>query len=389
MLPPNIENSIIKYFAQSADVDDLDLLNNWLKDENNQKVFKEYVKTNFAITIAMHDPNLDKIKDELLKQIKIDSKPVYRVRFNEYLKYAAIAIVFLALGFLLKKDVFVSVEEPVVVPRENAITLKLGNGQVRVLAEKDSSQVIDKNGTVVGHQKGNEITYEEKGYPAIEKNTLSVPNGKKFSITLSDGTKVHLNAGSSLTYPTGFQSSENRKVDLIGEAFFEVAHDSSRKFMVNSQELSVSVYGTRFNVSNYPEDEKYEVVLVDGSVSVASTDSTNANNGLEEFLEPGFMATIEKSDNAYQSRKVNTELYTSWMQGNLVFRDETFENIIRKLERHYNVVVINNNTSISKETFNATVETEYETIEQVFTYFKKVYDVDFTIIENKIIINQN
>lgn len=72
-----------------------------------------------------------------------------------------------------------------------------------------------------------------------------------------------------------------------------------------------------------------------------------------------------------------------------MFRNETFENIIRKLERHYNVVIINNNKAIANETFNATVETEYETIEQVFSYFKKAYDVDYTIIENKIIVNEN
>lgn len=156
--------------------------------------------------------------------------------------------------------------------------------------------------------------------------------------------------------------------------------------MVNTQEVDVRVYGTQFNISNYPEDENAEVALLQGSLSMAkSAASKEIQNEL--FLEPGYKGSFNKTEKDITREKVNTALYTSWMTGNLVLRNETFENIIRKLERHYNVTIINNNTKLSSERFNATIETNQESIEQVFSYFKKVYNIEYRIVENKIVIN--
>ncbi|MBC6999632.1 FecR family protein [Cytophaga sp. FL35] len=387
MVPKNIENSIVKFLSQSADVEDLNLLNTWLEDENNQAVFKAYVNTQFALNIAMHDPDLEKVRQELIKQIKKNTRPIVPLPMMKFMKYAAIALLFLGLGFLLKKESVITTEK-VIIPRENTITLQLGNGQVQVISENENGNVTTENGEVVGQQSGNQLSYANLN-TSVEPimNTLTIPRGKRFEILLSDSTKVYLNAGSVLTYPSVFLDNKPREVQLVGEAFFEVSHNKERQFVVNSQELDVRVYGTKFNMANYPEDEAYEVVLVDGSVSMNAMGE--GKRQAENFLEPGNKGRVDKRHKEFSSQKVNTELYTSWLQGNLVFRNETFENIIRKLERHYNVVIINNNKAIANETFNATVETEYETIEQVFSYFKKAYDVDYTIIENKIIVNEN
>lgn len=294
---------------------------------------------------------------------------------------------FLGLGLLLKKDVLWPSDPTTIVPRENAITLQLGNGEVKVISEDGSSQVVNGQGEVIGTQKGEQLDYTVAATQTEpDFNTLTIPKGKRFAIVLSDGSKVHLNAGSSLTYPTVFNPGRERRVVLIGEAYFEVSHDSLRQFVVNSQELDVKVYGTKFNVANYPEDEDYEVVLVDGSVSMSEVGAADTSPK-EMFLEPGFKGTLNKNDKEFSHQKVNTSLYTSWMNGDLVFRNETFANITQKLERHYNVVIVNNNEAIVDERFNATIETEHETIEQVFNYFKKVYEVDYEIVENKIIIN--
>ncbi|SHJ62342.1 FecR family protein [Pseudozobellia thermophila] len=387
MVPQEIENCIVRYLTRSGGVDDLNLLDEWLRNEENQTKFKAYVETHFAITLAMNDPNYDKVKDELLKEIRKERKPVSLYRTKEFLKYAAIALVFLGLGLLLKRDVFRPGDPNAIVPRDNAITLQLGNGEVKIISEDGSSQVVNEKGEVIGAQKGEQIDYTvASDHSETDFNTLTVPKGKRFGLVLSDGSKVHLNAGSSITYPTVFHRGKERRVVLVGEAYFEVSHDSLRRFVVNSQDLDVKVYGTKFNVSNYPEDEEYQVVLVDGSVSMSQVGDVDVSNK-EMFLEPGFKGTLNKSDKEFDNQKVNTSLYTSWMQGDLVFRNETFENITRKLERHYNVVIVNNREDIAKERFNATIETEHETIEQVFNYFKKVYDVDYAIVENKIIIN--
>jgi len=382
MISKEIENCIVKYLSQSADIADLDLLNKWIAEEDNQVIFKSFVETNFAINLVMNDPNKDNIRERLLKEIRKEKSFCIRRRFFSVAKYAAIAILFLGIGLLIKQNF-----NHEIVPREDVITLQLENGDVKMLNEDDSSYIISVDGDKVGQQKGNRLIYN-KNYSQSELvySTVRIPNGKRFSVVLSDGTQVHLNSGSSLTYPIEFAKDRARKVQVTGEAYFEVTKDENHLFVVNTQGLDIHVYGTKFNVSNYSEDAAAEVVLVEGEVSLFDSEK-NRKEGGEFFIKPGFMGVFNKTNKKISEKKVNTALYTSWMNGNLVFRNTTFENIIQKLERHYNVVVINNNKDLGHETFNATIETEDETIEQVFNYFNTVYKIEYNIVENKIIIN--
>jgi transmembrane sensor len=382
-----IEIIIVKYFSQSANMDDLDILNKWIENPENQLIFQEYVKTHFAITIAMNDPDISTIRKTLLKEIKREKKKVRTKRLRTAMKYAAIAILFLGIGFTFQKGIFnKNTTKEVIISRKDEITLKLGNGNVEIIAADGTSKVYDANGKIVGEQNGDRLVYknDEKSTELVY-NTLSIPNGKRFNITLSDGTIVHLNAGSSIKYPVQFIKNKTRKVFLEGEAFFEVAHDKKHAFVVNANTLDVKVYGTKFNVTNYQEDKSTDVVLIEGSVSLAQSGLSESNKK-EVFITPGYKGTISKEDNTISNEKVNTSSYISWMNGDLVFRKESFENIIKKLERHYNVIIINNNEKLAHETFNATIETDHESIEQVFKYFKIVYKIDYTIVENKIII---
>lgn len=385
----DIEIIIIKYFSQSANIADLDILNQWIESPENQLIFQEYVKTHFAITLAMNDPDIKSVKKALLKEIRKEKKKVRTHRLRSVMKYAAIAIVFLGIGFMMKDNFFSknTIDKQLIVPRKDEITLKLGNGNIKVIAADGSSKVYDANGKVIGQQNGKELVYTgSENVSKLVYNTLSIPNGKRFNITLSDGTIVHLNAGSSITFPVQFLKNRIRKVFLSGEAYFEVAHDKKNAFVVNASKLDVEVYGTKFNVANYQEDDATDVVLVEGSVGLYES-GTPKNDKNETLLSPGYKGSFTKVDGKISNEKVNTSLYTSWMSGNLVFRNESFDNIIQKLERHYNVIIINNNKSLSKETFNATIETDHESIEQVFNYFKKVYQIDYSIVENKIIIH--
>lgn len=383
-----IESIIVKYFSQSANMDDLDILNKWIENPENQLIFQEYVKTHFAITLAMNNPDTKAVRKVLLKEIRKEKKKTYKYRLTAIIKYAAIAILFIGIGFLLQKNIFNDdSNKRIILPGKDEITLKLGNGNIKIIAVDGTSKIYDANGKIVGQQNGKELVYTANGESGkLVYNTLSIPNGKRFNITLSDGTLVHLNAGSSITFPVQFLKNRIRKVFLSGEAYFEVAHDKKNAFVVNANKLDVQVYGTKFNVTNYLEDKATDVVLVEGSVSLIQS-GLSVKNNKEVFLTPGYKGTFDKEDKKISNEKVNTILYTSWMTGNLVFRQEPFENIIRKLERHYNVVIINNNQKLAKETFNATIETDHESIDQVFTYFKKVYQIEYSIVENKIIIH--
>ena len=387
MISEEIEKLIIKFLNRSSNTKELDVLNNWIGEEGNYAIFKDYVKTHYAITLAMNDPDINKLREQLQKEIRRDKNVFYGRRYAPALKYAAIAIIFLGIGLLIKSDIFINTPKEVIQPRLEAIQLVLDNGEIEIISEKGTSLVKDSKGKVIGSRNGNKLVYQ--GMDKIKDlsfNTLSVPNGKQFTITLSDGTNVHLNAGSSLRYPVSFIKGKKRQVFLMGEGYFDVAHSDQNPFVVNAQNLDILVHGTKFNVSNYPEDRDTEVVLLDGSVSLSeSSDSKEERE--EVFLKPGFKGVYNKSGSKISKQEVNTSIYTSWMKGNLVFRDVAFENIIQKLERHYNVVIINNNAKLATETFNATIETKHETIEQVFNYFNKVYQIEYQILDNKIIIN--
>ena len=264
------------------------------------------------------------------------------------------------------------------------VTLQLQNGEIEIIAEDGSSKVLDNKGNIVGQQKGNQLSYNQRTESdELIYNTLNVPFGKNFELVLSDGSKVHLNAGTTLRYPVQFVPGKDRQVFLKGEAFFDVAKDRNNPFIINSGELNIRVLGTKFNVSAYEEDELTEVVLVEGSVGLY--------NKSEEFksesflLTPGNKGSFDKDRNSIDSQEVITGLYTSWMNGELVFRNMTFENILRKMERHYNVSIVNNNLGINQEKFNASFRDA--TIEKVMEYFKSIYQLDFTINGKEIIIH--
>lgn len=387
MISQEISHLITKFLFRSATAEELDELTVWIQHPGNGILFKDYIKTHFAITLSMNNANLDQIREQLRKEIKKDKSIVYRYRLRSVFKYAAIAVFFMGIGYFLQQALLDSSATESIAPREDAITLQLGNGNVEVISEDGTSQVVNASGEVVGVQQGKKLVYGDNASERkLVYNTLNVPKGKQFSIELSDGTQVHLNAESSIKYPVTFLPQGQRQVFLTGEAFFEVAHDPNVPFIVNTQQLGVKVYGTSFNIANYPEDESTEVVLLEGSVSLME----EAGDGVaqnEVFLEPGFKGNFNKVEGTITKEKVNTSIYTSWRNGNLIFRDISFENIIEKLERHYNVIIINNNKNLAKETFNATIETQHETIEQVFNYFNKVYRIEYKIVENKIIID--
>jgi len=268
---------------------------------------------------------------------------------------------------------------------ENSIILELDNGNKEVIAPDGSKSILDKNGKVVGVQSGTSLDYskKDKTVKKLVYNQLTIPYGKVFKIVLSDGTEVHLNAGSSLRYPVHFIEGKNRTVFLKGEAFFDVEKNPKKPFVVNTDNMQVEVLGTKFNVSSYMEDSSINTVLVEGSVAISSNDIYSKSKAT--LLKPGNKANWKKESGDIKINKVDTELYTSWIEGRIVFKHMPFENILKKLERHYNVSITNNNKSLIEE--NLTASFDVETIDQVLNSFSKNLKFNYTIKNNHITIN--
>ncbi|MBO0323020.1 DUF4974 domain-containing protein [Muricauda sp. CAU 1633] len=270
--------------------------------------------------------------------------------------------------------------------QDEGIVIVFDNGEkIELSSDKTREQLLDKDGNQIGERNGDQLDYSGKeNLGELVYNTLSVPNGRRFDIVLSDNSHVFLNAGSSLRYPVNFIPGKKRQVFLEGEAFFEVSEDKEHPFVVTSGNMDVEVLGTKFNVNAYPEETNINTVLVEGSVQLNVTEAEKNANSLSVLLEPGHIAHWDIDSKSAQMEEVDTELYTSWMQGKLVLRGMRFKDIMKKLERHYGVSIQNKNRELENRVFTATFDVE--TIEEVLNTFVSETDFDYLIEKDQITI---
>lgn len=396
-LPSRIFKLFSSYISKEISKEEFNELHKWVnKNLENEQLFSNflhvYKRSRRLKFIEKTDSNtawnhmVEKLRRPLDLKDTSQKKEVKVKRLKSIVnvfKYAAITILFVGIGYLYQNDYFQNKSE--ITKITNKITLELNNGKVKIIDEGGDSKVFDAKGNVVGEQKGTQMIYgEETEAEYLVYNTLTIPYGKRFEIKLSDGTKVHLNAGSSLKYPVSFIKGENRKVFLKGEAYFDVVKDAEHPFIVNADEMDVRVLGTRFNISSFPEDDNINTVLVEGSVSIYK-EGESYTPETSTILKPGFMAAWQKKNKEVAIEKADIELATAWVDGRLIFRRTPFDDIIKKLERHYNVVIINNNKELGKQEFGASFD--IETIEQVLESFNVNFEMEYTFQNNQIIIN--
>ncbi len=200
----------------------------------------------------------------------------------------------------------------------------------------------------------------------VADQTVSTPYGAKANFDLPDGSKIWLNSGSKLIYPNKF--GIERSIYLEGEAFLEVKK-SNRPFVVNSSYGQVRVLGTRFNIKAYGE-EACEITLVEGSLKVQN------NNRKEAILQPNYQAYQEGQDLIV--RHVDTETFTSWKDGKLIFEREPFYHIVRRLERWYNVKIDVKDDAVKNLRYTGTIEMESfsEVLELIKATTPIVYSFD-------------
>ena len=378
----NFEDLTLKYLNQNTSLEDLKKLLVKLKEKENVELFKSYIKTNYYSLYVLNDIDRKDIIKVIKDKIDLERKNSKRISFiKKSFKYAAIFILILGLGYYIKSTQQNIIVEQKIVPKADDIVLETENGEQLIIEKEEKSLKIDAKINLL--QKSNKLVYDKDlKTETLVFHSLKVPYGKRFDIILSDNSKVYLNSGSTLRYPIKFLDNQIREVFLEGEAFFDISKDEKNIFRVNSNGINVEVYGTKFNFKNYPEDYISDVVLVNGSVGISSSENKSITK-----LSPGFKGSVDKENFKVDKFKINTKIYTSWIDGQVIFRRESFNQIIKKLERLYNVTIINNNEKISEELFNASIDIEEEKIEDVLNYFNKIYNIEYQLFNNKIIIN--
>ncbi len=217
---------------------------------------------------------------------------------------------------------------------ENVINPVPSTGQIQLVADDvvvdvDGSEAdieYDKSGKMKVNREA--VALETENVP--QKYQLRVPYGKRAFLKMPDGTSLWVNSGSTVTYPSIF-AEDKREIFAEGEIYAEVFHDANRPFIVKTNTIEVRVLGTAFNLSAYKEEKQAQVVLVNGTVNV------QPEVGTATLLRPNQMYTY--TDQVGTVKNVDVESYVSWHSGVYVFRNESVENVLRRLSRYYNVTI--------------------------------------------------
>ena len=378
---------IIKYLdGQASEFEKSELLK-WLKQEKNQEIFKEYFKKEHLQDIKNNSFDLEEAFTAFLNEIKEkeDVKIINMPVIRRLMKYSAIII-----GILLMTAYTLNRLNSEKIPLSmDGIILEVYNGSVETFQIEENKILKRKNGNKIGTIKEGILTYEsneENKQNNSYLNVLRVPYGKQFQVRLVDGTNVYLNSGSVLKFPSNFNNKLQRVVSLEGEAYFEVAKDENIPFIVNTKEIDTKVFGTKFNVSTYANIDVTEVVLVEGSVGVQENIENGKNRNDYLIIKPSQKAYKIKDSENISVVDVNVDKYIAWKDGILMFENENMVNILKILERHFNVAIQNNYSELSSYRFTGTFKTEKldEILKTIrgHTYF--LYSKE----ENKIIINK-
>ena len=213
----------------------------------------------------------------------------------------------------------------------------------------------------------------QEQFSYLAETRIEVPLGQMSNVVLPDGTTVHLNSGTKLVYSGKFNSGE-RIVSLEGEAFFDVTKDQAHPFVIKTNLLDFKVYGTSFNLQAYPEDKVINTTLVEGSLGIIGKSGSEIIR-----LVPGENATYSEDGRQLQVGKVNLEMYTSWKDGLVTFRNEKLKDIARKIERWYNVEIVIKNARLGEELYLGTI-LKNKPVDQILEVFALTSSLKYQIV---------
>lgn len=231
--------------------------------------------------------------------------------------------------------------DTVIVPGSNKAILTLGNGSQLILDSAKDGLLAQQGSTMIMKEKNGVVRYGESVADDMAPlyNTITTPRGGQYTVALPDGSKVWLNAASSIRFPTAFTGT-SRDVEVRGEAYFEIAPDKTRPFRVAvNKKMDVEVLGTEFNVMAYEEEGTIKTTLINGAVRVAKDKDApgGANDNDEKVLHPGQQAQLRPDGILHTLNNADIEAAIAWKNGRTVFAGEDIQTIMRQVSRWYDV----------------------------------------------------
>jgi ferric-dicitrate binding protein FerR (iron transport regulator) len=332
---------------------------------------------------------LDRILENAKKQ-ENHSRPVSKVVTLRRIAAAASIIFLLGVGtyfLLLNRKVNTTAPTTAglqsrfkndIAPGGNKAILTLADGSTIALDTATNGILTEQGGAKVIKLENGELAYNttnvEEG--KVHYNSISTPRGGQYQLVLADGSKVWLNAASSLRFPATF-TGEERKVELTGEAYFEVAKNAKMPFRVRVADMEVEVLGTHFNINSYDDEAAIKTTLVEGSVNIKKGES-------RQLLAPGQQVQVDKAGQMKLIRNVDTEEAIAWKNGKFIFTGNDIQSVMRQLEKWYDIDV-EYKGNLTREEFVGMISRS-SNISQILQMLEKTRTVNFEIKGRKIIV---
>ncbi|SFG58266.1 FecR protein [Pedobacter insulae] len=262
-------------------------------------------------------------------------------------------------------------------PGGNKATLKLANNRVIVLDQVKNGLVLNAGNLLVKKSVEGQLIFQvnqaSKNDAALSgQNILTTPAGGQYQVLLADGSKVWLNASSSLKFPSSFTGNE-RKVELTGEGYFEISKSKNQPFIVNAREMKVEVLGTHFNINAYPDEQLLATTLIEGSVKL-----THRSNSV--LLKPHEQANIKNGSFKLQ-KNIDVKDVLAWKEGYFVFDNEEIHSVMRKLSRWYNVKVEYEDPQVNEE-FVGTIS-KFKNISEILKLLQATRTIKFKVLPSQ------
>jgi hypothetical protein len=323
----DISDLLRKFKEGSITQDELALLENW---------YLQWTPQNFDISLD----DIELVKNNVWNAVREHTEKPKAIRWLwPFAAAAASILLFLSLGshFLFHPKLKVTQQIAQVhdiAPGGNKAILTLANGKQIVLTGAQKGVLAKQGAIVINKTRDGQIVYTAAATAAqnsklVNYNSIETPRGGQYHLTLADGTNVWLNAASSIKYPVAFTGNE-RRVEITGEAYFEVKHNAAKPFRVICNGQTVEDLGTSFNVNAYSDENAIKTTLLEGSVKVSSA-------GENKMLIPGEQALLEKGN--IRIANVDVNRVVAWKNGMFEFKDADIGTVMRQLSRWYDVDV--------------------------------------------------
>lgn len=382
-IPERIQELIALMLDKEQTPDEEREFKDWLtRDPANEALWRSYrrLREEAKLLKSPFQPAVE----PALQAVKQKKSSRFVVR--RMIGWAAVLVFPLSVGLWLlsetgKEDEMHRRFSQVAHPGSEKAILKINNRDAVYLGQGLDTLIITGNGAKIQADSGNRVSYVID--PAVpvgkeEENQLIVPRGGEYRLTLSDGTKVWLNSSSVLTFPTVF-AGDLRRVQLTGEAFFEVSPDAGHPFIVVTPKMDVKVLGTSFNVSVYEDEEAVHTTLLKGRVEVRT------GGGEPCELKPGEQAYL--TGGKLTRKEVNMRQFTSWINGKFMFFNTPLEEISKQISRWYDVDIFFSREEVKEIRFTGAM-LRFEPLEELIRMIESTSNVRFSVKNKTIVISE-